>query len=40
LGENEDIYVELDGCHRLLSRAGGNILTQASGSLITALEKV
>ena len=40
LGENEDIYVELDGCHRLLSRAGGNILSQASGPLIAALEKV
>lgn len=40
LGENEDIYVELDGCHRLLSRASGNILSQASGPLITALEKV
>jgi hypothetical protein len=40
LGDNEDIYVELDGCHRLLSRAGGNILSQASGPLITALEGV
>jgi len=39
LGENEDIYVELDGCHRLLSRASGNILSQASGPLIAALEK-
>ncbi|GIF23972.1 hypothetical protein BJ973_004586 [Actinoplanes tereljensis] len=40
LGENEDIYVELNGCHRLLSQASGNILSQASSALITELEKV
>jgi hypothetical protein len=39
LGDDEDIYVELDGCHRLLSRADGNILSQASATLIAALEK-
>ena len=40
LGDSEDIYVELDGCHRLLSQAGGDILSQAPPSLITALEAV
>jgi hypothetical protein len=38
LAETEEIYVELDGCHRLLSQANGNVLSPASGPLITAIE--
>jgi len=37
-GGPENMYVELDGCHRWTSRSGGDLPSQAPRPLITAIE--